>query len=65
MDGARAGAESRGMAASSLRCRVGVHSWDHRRNDEGDAYIVCRRCGKESDQIHLADYGDTGGGSMG
>jgi hypothetical protein len=53
------------MTASSLRCRVGVHSWDHRRSDEGEAYIVCRRCGKESDQIHLADYGDTGGGSMG
>ncbi len=53
------------MAAKSLRCRVGVHSWETRRNDDGEAYVVCRRCGKESDKISLSDYGDTGGGSMG
>ena len=53
------------MTVKSLLCHVGVHSWEHLRNDEGEPYLECRRCGKESDQIHLSDYGDTGGGSMG
>ena len=53
------------MATKSLRCRVGIHTWEHLLNDDGEAYVLCRRCGEESDQIHLADYGDTGGGSMG
>jgi hypothetical protein len=53
------------MATKSLLCHLGVHSWEHLRNDEGESYIECRRCGKESEQIHLSDYGDQGGGSMG
>ena len=53
------------MTAKSLRCRIGVHSWEHRRNDDGEAYLECRRCGQEGDAIHLSDFGDTGGGSMG
>lgn len=52
--------------AKSVLCRVGVHRWENRSNPEnGEGYIVCRRCGKEGDKIHLADYGDSGGGSMG
>ena len=53
------------MATKSLLCRVGVHRWENRRNTDGEEYIVCRRCGTEGDKIHLSDYGDTGGGSMG
>jgi hypothetical protein len=53
------------MAGKSLRCRVGIHSWETSKNDDGDAYLVCRRCGEVGDKINLADYGDTGGGSMG
>ncbi|NUR07162.1 MAG: hypothetical protein HOQ22_08965 [Nocardioidaceae bacterium] len=53
------------MAGKSLLCRVGIHRWEDRRNDDGEAYRLCLRCGAEGDKIHLADYGDTGGGSMG
>ena len=53
------------MATKPLRCRIGFHSWENRRNDAGEPYIECRRCGTESDKIHLSNYGDTGGGSMG
>ncbi len=51
--------------AKSVRCRVGVHHWEDRRNPEGERYIVCTRCGKEGDKISLSNYGDSGGGSMG
>ncbi len=44
--------------AKSLLCRVGVHQ-------NGETYIVCRRCGKEGDKIYLTDYGDSGGGPIG
>ncbi len=53
------------MATRSLRCHLGVHRWEDRRNADGEPYMVCRRCGKESERVHLSDYGDTGGGSMG
>ena len=53
------------MATKGIRCRLGIHSWETLRNDDGEAYVECRRCGAEGDKIHLSDYGDTGGGSMG
>ena len=51
--------------AKSMLCRIGVHSWENHRNDDGEPYVECRRCGAEGDKIHFSDYGDTGGGSMG
>ncbi len=53
------------MAGKSMLCRLGLHSWENKTNDEGERYIECRRCGKDNDKISLNDYGDTGGGSMG
>jgi hypothetical protein len=32
---------------SSLRCKVGMHNWLKKTNDEGDRYLECSRCGKE------------------
>ncbi len=51
--------------AKSLLCRVGFHSWETLRNEDGDEYVECRRCHEDGDKIHLSDYGDQGGGSMG
>jgi len=65
MDPVPTGADSRDMTVKSMLCHVGVHSWEDRLNDDGEPYLECRRCGKEGDKIHLSDYGDTGGGSMG
>ena len=31
----------------SWRCRVGLHLWVKRTNDEGGRYLECSRCGKE------------------
>ena len=43
-------------------CRLGIHSWENHRNEEGQRYIVCARCGKESDKITLNDnVGGVGG----
>jgi hypothetical protein len=44
-----------------LLCRLGIHSWEDHRNDEGQRYVTCRRCGRDGDKITLNDYGDTGG----
>ena len=33
---------------ATLRCRLGMHSYVKETNDEGGAYLVCARCGKES-----------------
>ena len=30
-------------------CRLGVHRFEHRKNPEGEPYVTCRRCGKDSD----------------
>ena len=35
-------------SSSSLRCKVGIHGYVKTTNDDGVAYLVCRRCGKES-----------------
>ena len=36
---------------TSLKCRLGRHEWEHRRNPEvagrGAEFDQCRRCGKE------------------
>ena len=65
MDATGAPDKGRGMAGKSMLCRVGIHSWEERKNDDGVAYKICRKCGAEGDEIHLSDFGDTGGGSMG
>jgi hypothetical protein len=32
---------------TSWRCKVGMHTWVKRTNDEGGRYLECSRCGKE------------------
>lgn len=32
----------------SLRCLLGFHAWQVRRNDAGERYDECRRCGSVS-----------------
>jgi hypothetical protein len=44
-----------------LQCRLGVHSWENHRSDEGQRYVTCRQCGRDGDKITLNDYGDTRG----
>jgi hypothetical protein len=48
------------MGTRPLLCRFGMHSWENRRNDEGQRYVTCRRCGKDGDKIVLNET--TGGG---
>jgi hypothetical protein len=45
----------------SIGCRLGIHKWQTRRNDEGQRYLTCLRCGKDADKISLNDYADPGG----
>ena len=42
-----------------LRCRFGIHSWQHHRDDEGQGYMTCYRCDKYRDQMSFVD--STGG----
>ena len=65
MDAAGAPAEGGRKAGKSLFCRLGVHRWEDKVNDDGERYVECRRCGQDDTKISLKDYGDTGGGSMG
>jgi hypothetical protein len=32
---------------ASWRCKVGIHKWVKKTNDEGGRYLECSRCGKE------------------
>jgi hypothetical protein len=41
------------MASKSLLCRLGIHKWQTHHNDEGQKYITCLRCKKESDQPEM------------
>jgi NAD-dependent dihydropyrimidine dehydrogenase PreA subunit len=36
------------VAATSM-CRIGRHEWTHKRNDEGQPYKECARCGQCQD----------------
>ena len=40
-----------GMARTSRswRCTLGFHAWAAARNDSGERYDVCERCGKASE----------------
>jgi hypothetical protein len=38
-----------------LLCRLGRHHWHTEHNDEGQAYLLCDRCGKDRDSFHLSD----------
>ena len=49
-----------GMAKKDLRCRLGIHSWENHRNEEGQRYITCRRCGRDGDKITMNDSGASG-----
>jgi hypothetical protein len=44
------------MADKSLRCRLGRHMWETRRDAEGGRYVACLKCGKEQDKITLANH---------
>ena len=48
------------MASTSLLCRLGIHKWQTRRNDEGQRYITCHRCNRDGDKITLNDSGFPG-----
>ena len=38
-----------GVMARPLRCRVGMHRWQRARNEAGESYRHCERCGKDGD----------------
>jgi hypothetical protein len=57
MDTAGGPADSRRMAGKSLLCSLGMHRWKNHYNDEGQRYITCERCGKDSEKITLNDSG--------
>ena len=45
----------------ALMCRVGVHAWVKRYNEEGQAYLTCRRCRREKDTFSMVDSSPYGG----
>ena len=47
----------------TLKCRLGMHLWRVHRNDQGQRYRTCERCGKDDDRAgaHLRRaVGDAG-----
>jgi hypothetical protein len=32
-----------------IRCRLGIHAWKRQRNDAGQGYRTCTRCGLDDD----------------
>jgi hypothetical protein len=54
------------MSSTKLRCRVGMHRWERRRNKEsGVPYLECGDCGKQKDTMTLNDHlGSSGGGAI-
>jgi hypothetical protein len=44
-----------------LLCRVGVHAWVRKYNEEGQAYLTCRRCRREKDTFSMVDSSPYGG----
>ena len=32
-----------------VRCLLGLHNWRRNHNEQGQAYLTCRNCGKEED----------------
>ncbi|WP_169064305.1 hypothetical protein [Geodermatophilus dictyosporus] len=34
----------------TLRCRLGLHAWRPQRNEQGQGYLRCARCGKDDDR---------------
>jgi len=60
MDATGSGTQGCAMSARKpLRCRFGIHSWQHHRNDEGQGYLTCYRCDKYRDHMSFVD--STGG----
>lgn len=47
--------------AKSILCRLGIHHWEDQRNDEGQKYVVSRRCGKDSSKMSILDPRGWGG----
>ncbi|MVA74801.1 hypothetical protein GC722_01945 [Auraticoccus sp. F435] len=49
-----------------LRCRLGLHRWQDRWNEEHQRYQVCRRCQAERDPVVISDVSnpDTSGGGL-
>jgi Zn ribbon nucleic-acid-binding protein len=44
------------VASKKLRCRIGAHRWERRRNREnGVPYMECAECGKQKDSFSLTD----------
>jgi hypothetical protein len=50
------------MSSTKLRCRVGMHRWERRRNKEsGVPYLECGDCRKQKDTTSLTDYSGSPG----
>jgi hypothetical protein len=53
--------------AKTLMCRLGRHDWKRKRNEEGQPYKECARCGKCREQQSAVgrsgDWTDFAGGN--
>ena len=53
--------------AKTLMCRLGRHDWKRKRNEEGQPYKECARCGKCAEEQSIGgsdDWGALGGVSI-
>lgn len=41
---------------TSIRCRLGLHAWEPRMNEDGENYQACGRCGKDGNRLSPSDY---------
>jgi hypothetical protein len=40
-----------------LVCLLGLHKWRTERNEEGQRYQLCLKCGTSRDKLALNDFG--------
>jgi hypothetical protein len=40
-----------------LQCLLRFHKWKTTRNEEGQRYQLCQRCGVSRDKLSLNDFG--------
>ena len=41
---------------TSIRCLPGFNAWEPRKNEDGEAYQTCGRCGKDGNRLSPSDY---------
>ena len=39
-----------------IRCRLGFHAWEPRKNEDGETYQACTRCGVDGNRLSPSDY---------